>query len=354
MRCRFAVLHIVGVALAAASLSACTGGTSQIGSPLRQATLYTGNPASSRIAERYGPALGGSSYGLSMIPRQMQKPFMRRPAGSWMKQLSPHARLVYISDYMADVVTVFDRNGTVEGQIGGAINMPQGVFVDRHNLWVANLGTNTVLKYDPGTTSPSKTLQDPAGQPVDITICPDRQIYVSNIIDTSSGTGSIQVYLPGRTHPTRELTYPGERENYFITCDSSGNIFTTMTLEPSSSFGIVVEYPGGSGPGVLLPIPLLYPGAIKAISKGSILVGDQGAHTITEYPSGGSITTGSSGDIVDFSVATVRDGGLIVGGADAGVGHGISWSFPGGQQRRIYNAPGQNIPLGFAYDPSER
>ena len=86
---------------------------------------------------------GSEQAGNSLSPLSKDQ---SRQTTSWMKRPDVRTRLVYISDVLANNVTIFDPNGTMQGQIGGLSN-PGGLFVDsKRNLWVANGGANNVLE----------------------------------------------------------------------------------------------------------------------------------------------------------------------------------------------------------------
>ena len=259
------------------------------------------------------------------------------------------ARLTYISDNGANNVTVFSRNGVMQGQIGG-LSSPDGIFVDAdRSLWVANSGANNVLKFKRGATMPSKTLNDPGGGPNDVTICPNDTVYVSGY-----GSVSIEVYASGSTNPTSTLSFPSELQNDFLTCDAAGNVFATIIV---SFHGGVVEFPRGKQRGATqLPISLGGPGGIKPDNAGNLLVDDQTAQTITEYteagsPTGNSISTAY--DCINFGV--MRNSKVV--GCPVYVAYktsyGQSYAFPGGTMRQTYSGSFM-LPYGFAFDPGQK
>src|SRR5579863_4251310 len=103
---------------------------------------------------------GGSQRGNPLSPMSANAPQRQsalgqnRQTASWMIRSDARTRLAYISDNLANNVTVFDLNGTMEGQIG-SLSYPGGLFVDsKHNVWVANGGANNVLEFARGATTP--------------------------------------------------------------------------------------------------------------------------------------------------------------------------------------------------------
>lgn len=319
-----ASLRALGAAAAIALLAACSGNSSQL-----------------------VPAAGGNGAFGHSIFRQPGNFQSGHTTKSWMKQPDVLDRLTYVSDLLANNVTVFSRSGAMQGQIGGLSN-PDGIFVDpNRSLWVANSGANNILKFKRGATMPSKTLNDPGGGPNDVTICPNDTVYVSGF-----GSTSIEVYASGSVNPTGTLTYPGELQNDFVTCDAAGNVFATIV--DGSFHGGVVEYPGGNQSGATqLPISLQGPGGIKQDDAGNLLITDESVQTITEYteagsPTGNSIHVGF--DCIDLAVSRY---GKVVGCAlyvSGGTSEGISYTFPGGATHRTYSGS-FSLPYGFGFDP---
>ena len=218
----------------------------------------------------------------------------------FMQAIDARTHLVYMSSWgTASVVDVLTMNGKQVGQIANGLVEPEGLFVDaKGSLWVANV--SNVLVYPRGGLSPSKTLTDSVGHPVDVTVCPDGTAYVADLYDNSnSNHASIQVYAPGSTTPTRNLDYANDFRNPFLTCDAAGNVFVALLTGEYVGDGLVIEFPHGKQKGAKdLGIVLQSPGGIKPDNAGNLLVTDLIDHTITEYaengsPTGQSIATGT-------------------------------------------------------------
>ncbi len=298
---------------------------------------------------------GGSQVGIpgsptsANVPQQQSVFRQNRQKTSWMSRPDARMRLAYISDNLANTVTVFNLNGTTEGQIDG-LSYPGGLFVDsKHNLWVANGGANNVLEFARGATTPSNTLNDSGAGPVDVTMCPNGTVYVAG-----GNSTAIEVYPRGSTSPTRSLTYPGAEQTDALTCDAAGNVFATIVI---SFHGGVVEFPRGKQHGASqLPISLGGPGGVKPDNAGNLLVDDQSAQTITEYteagsPTGNSIATAY--DCINFGV--LRNSKVV--GCPVYVAYktsyGQSYTFPGGTSLQTYSGS-FTLPYGFAFDPGQK
>src|SRR5579864_9296346 len=146
--------------------------------------------------------------------------------GPLASQVNARTPLVYVSDATNNLIDIFDLHGRQVGELTKGLNAPVGMFVDKqHRLWVANSGANDVLVYERGARTPSKTLtQDGQFHPNDVTLCRDGTAFVANAFNA----GGIAVYPPGKTKPTRYLQpeFSGAGgDEFFVTCDSMGNVF---------------------------------------------------------------------------------------------------------------------------------
>jgi hypothetical protein len=259
----------------------------------------------------------------------------------FMQAIDARTHLLYMSSWgTASVVDVLTMNGEQVGQIANGLVEPQGLFVDtKGSLWVANV--SNVRVYPRGSLSPSTTLTDPVGFPVDVTVCPDGTAYVADLYDNSnSNHASIQVYASGSTTPTRNLDYATAVRNPFLTCDAAGNVFAATMIGGSVGDGRVIEFPHGKQKGAKdLGIVVQASAGIKPDNAGNLLVTDLIGHTITEYtengsPTGQSIATGTATE----GIAVTREGLIVLGATDTTQEGpvGISWSWPGGKQVRVY------------------
>lgn len=331
--------NALGLAVLVAFLAGCSGSSQ--------------TPALSGVAFSLGPASVGQATTL--------RPLMPNVGHGFMQATDAQAQLLYMSSWGTEsVVDVLTMNGQQVGQITNGLAEPEGLFVDaKENLWVANV--SNVLVYPHGGLSPSKTLTDSVGYPIDVTVCPNGTAYVADLYDISnSNHASIQVYAPGSTTPTGSLDYATDFRNPFLTCDAAGNVFVALLTADSAGDGLVVKFPLGKQKGAKdLGIVLQSPGGIEPDNAGNLLVTDLIDHTIAEYtesgsPTGLSIATGTPVE----GIALSRDGGIVLGAAPDAP-DGISWSFPGGKQLRVYTCcsrigpPLQN-PYGVAFYPGQK
>lgn len=343
MRQSMLTRNALGAAALVTFLVGCSGGSSQ-------------TPALSGSANSLGQTLARQGTSLRRLAPNTSHGFMQA--------MDARTHLVYMSSWgTASVVDVLTMNGKQVGQITNGLAEPQGLFVDaKGSLWVAN-GSN-VLVYPRGSLSPSTTLTDSVGDPTDVTVCPDGTAYVADLYDNSSSNhASIQVYAHGSTTPTGNLDYATDFRNPFLTCDAAGNVFVALLTGEYAGDGLVIEFPHGKQKGAKdLGIVLQSPGGIKPDNAGNLLVTDLIDHTITEYtengsPTGQSFTTGTATE----GIALSRNGRIVLGATDTTQEGpvGISWSFPGGKQLRVYTCcsrigPPLQVNEGVAFYPGQK
>ena len=218
------------------------------------------------------------------------------PAGQAARPLEPHlvpagcaTSVVYVTSYNNSVY-IYDQThngGKPCGQITGLTN-PQGLFVDKHdNLWVAIAGDcksqfSSVLEFAPGSTSPMKTLKDPAGSASDVAVDnATGTVYVTNFFDYTKGcasgkNGAVEVYAGGSTTPTGALTDPHMNYAFNDAVDDRGNLYVTyLELNGPTGKGRIDEWRKGTGSPTDLGITLQAPGGIQTTSTGALLVCDQ-------------------------------------------------------------------------------
>jgi hypothetical protein len=258
-----------------------------------------------------------------------------------MQKTGGNTGLAYMSSWGSGaVVDVFTLNGRQVGQITNGLFVPQGLFVDsKGSLWVANL--NNVLVFPHGGLTATTTLNDPVGDPVDVTVCPNGTAYVADFYDTANySVASIQVYPPGSTSPTDTLTYSGDSRNPYLTCDAAGNVFTSILIGQSIGDGRVIEFPLGQ-------------------QAGAKDLGISLQDTITEYTENGTPTGVSIATVNPIEgIALTRNGKTILG-ADPNGPDGLTWSFPAGKQERVYTCCGRIGPPmqnteGVAFYPGQK
>jgi hypothetical protein len=264
---------------------------------------------------------------------------------------APSNAYAYVGDESGNFVDTFDRRGKLIAKITTDLNAPAGLYVDAsRNLWVANTAGNDVLVFPPGSSTPSRTLDDLGAYPGDVVVGTDGTAYVANIVD-KSGYGSIEVYLPGENEPVRALQDPDAAQNLFITIDTRGNLFVTVAKLPikGQRIGRVDEYVGAQQSGLRrLGMKLEEPGGIR-VFRSRLLICDTFEQTVREFteagrPTGRVLVTGGSWGGFD-----VNGSGDELLGADQSFLEGVARRFPGETIRHVYHDSAFQFPLGAAY-----
>ncbi|MBD5655437.1 MAG: hypothetical protein IAI50_09730 [Candidatus Eremiobacteraeota bacterium] len=340
MRISISNLGAACAAILSGVLAGCAGGTSQ------------------------PPALAGSSNALGQSVAQQIRGGASQPVANrgFMNAVDAKTSLVYLSDFATSLVSVFTKAGLQVGQIANGLAAPEGMFVDaQSNLWVANTGVSSdVVVFSRGGLSPTKTLHDPVGAPIDVTVCKDGTAYVADLYDNSNNNAaSVQVFAPGSTKPTGNLNPPADFRNTSLTCDAKGNVFVALLASDSIGSGRIVEFPSGKQSGVKdIGVTLQDPSGMKPDNAGNLLVNDLVSQTIAEYTEAGKATGISIQDGTDiFNIALSRDGETLLGAA-ASAQEGKSWSFPAGKPETTYTCCSRISqppfdPEGIAIDPSQ-
>jgi sugar lactone lactonase YvrE len=206
--------------------------------------------------------------------------------------MSPDAKkkkkLLYVSYYSdygegTSIVDIFSvPKYSMVGQITDGISASQGLATDNNgNLYVANLGGNTITVYKPGATSPSLTLTESNG-PLDVAVGKNGYVYASDY------QGGIDVYAPGATSPIRRLTSPFFP--YRVTgvgVDASNNVYATGgSVGSSSSYAdpAVVRFAHARGSGTNLGLTgLVFPAGVIIDKNNNLVVSDEGGSEILIY-----------------------------------------------------------------------
>jgi|HubBroStandDraft_4_1064222.scaffolds.fasta_scaffold00105_14 hypothetical protein len=150
--------------------------------------------------------------------------------GSVKSALAAGPRLLYVSDPTVSNIAVFSLPDLViKGTITG-LNQPDGLCSDDGgNVWVTNFGTQQILEYAHGGTSPIATLTDSSGFPFACDVEHHRHghhdLAVANLHNAPSGPGETEKYpdSTGPPLPSYDLAamYTVRGEGY----DPHGNLF---------------------------------------------------------------------------------------------------------------------------------
>lgn len=261
---------------------------------------------------------------------------------------------IYVSDFNSNVVTCFNEEGVVTGQItsGSGLSSPEGMTVHHGVLYVANPGARNVLEFNGCSATPIKTLKDPGQVPTDVAVTAKGKVFVSNITTTRGGPGSISVYTPSGVTPSGHLSAGAtEGMNYFLTADAAGNIYSTWL--DKSTVGHTECYPGGRAPGVDQGIRLTFPGGINVDPSGNLVIAQQGTG-ISTYTGGACVSGGwtETGTILSHNdnwVDIALDkSGKELNLTDITARTANSIAYPSGHADDVFTYTGISYPIGVA------
>jgi hypothetical protein len=215
-------------------------------------------------------AAGASPAAASPLALQFARHSTRAAASQAPGWLAPRARsgknIMYLSSETGDIpqgiylLPTAGQSQTPIGMISKGTSSPQGISTDAAgNLYVANLGNDTVAVYPPGALSPSATYSKGLIGPYDVAAGPDGTVYVANTSIQSSGqaVGNVVEFAAGTNEPLRTLTLP----NYTATAvaiDRSGNLYVAW-FDFASFAAVVYEYAPGASQGTNLGLALRGP-----------------------------------------------------------------------------------------------
>ncbi len=251
------------------------------------AAMAAGCSASNTPGLAPGAAAGQSNaqHQSAAMERKLANGFVRRSAApnhahGWMLPEAKHSRDVfYWGNFGSSTIYVYKKIGVNPKEVGtitDGIDEPERLFVDgSNNLWVTNIGSESITEYARGATSPTTTITDGVSSPTGLTVDAEGTVYCANV-----ATDTVTVYPKGETSPS--LTIPISTAPEYLATDSSDNLYVSTGLG-------VWEFAPGSTSGTELDLSIGSPGAIEVDKSGDIiLVDDSSALSIDVFPPGQS------------------------------------------------------------------
>jgi len=265
-------------------------------------------------------------------------------------------QLLYVSDLGHFDVAVFTYPALkLVGRLTG-FDRPQGACSDAlGNVWIANAGTEQMLEFAHGGTSPIATLNDPNGVPVGCALDANGDLAVTNLFD-GGRSGSVLVYRQAHGTP-RVYSAPNLYDYYFDGYDAAGNLYASGTSS-SKTFGLAVLPVGARAmtPVAVHGATIHFPGTV-AWRGPTLVLGDQqckGAAASCFYElslSGRTATvkhvtalTGSC-DVVQAWVGPTRIAGGDDGENCGRPSNADTWPYPAGGKPTV-TATGVRAPVG--------
>ncbi len=219
-----------------------------------------------------------------------------------------------VADQGNDAIRIYNQKGTNQkptGEITSGLDDVDGLFVDSaRNLYACNFQSGTVTVYKPGASSPMLTLTG-AGQPKFVVVGTDGTVYVSNFNEGTNGT--VLAYDKGQTTPSRTIaTFGSGSFPEGLAIDSSNNLYVAF----NSTDGQVVKFANASGSGTNLGIRVGYVGGLTIDKKNALYLVDQNVAKVNVYPAGSSSPSLTIGGLKSAYAVSLnkKDNSLYISG----------------------------------------
>ena len=191
----------------------------------------------------------------------------------------PSAVVAITADYTA-AIELYDPSNLSAGPCGhiGGFQSARGLFYDsKGDLWVTDSTARQIYEFAPGAKTPMKTLNDPSGMPLDVTVDEaGKNVYVIDYQNENDATALVEVYENGSSVPSRTLGDPAARNGAFGAVDNQGNLYVTFMTK--SNLAQVDRFAGGTGTPENLGLKLVSAGAIVTTKTGALAVCDPYAY----------------------------------------------------------------------------
>lgn len=199
--------------------------------------------------------------------------------------------VIYASSYGANTVDYYLKgtgpNNPVAGSLSGSLSQPWGMAFDRSgNLYVANTNDDNVLVYAKGSTSPTRTLNDPADFPCDVAVRSDGTVFVANTDGPIGASGNVKIYEPGSTNPGQLLGNGHFLHVAGVALDKAGNVFISYNGLAQGTGGVVEYHAPKYTNTTNMHIKLDFAGGVGFDGAGHLLVIDQQVPSLNVYTVG--------------------------------------------------------------------
>jgi hypothetical protein len=227
------------------------------------------------------------SFALTLAGCSMSTP-VAAPIGTSALQNSTQATsagLLFVANGRSNVVEIYAKKppNALVGEITDGISGPNGMAVDAAgNLFVANVDNQTVTKYPPGSTKPSKTYTMGFNQrltnPLNVAVGKDGTLYLVNYINN----GSQVLEYPRRSMtPSIAININGGAEG--LALDAGNNLYVSFNGAVHAG---ILKFAPGSTTGTDLGISLMFAGGLAFDGRGNLVACDQTAPAIEVFPPG--------------------------------------------------------------------
>ncbi|MGA7201732.1 MAG: hypothetical protein WBX26_07880 [Candidatus Cybelea sp.] len=278
---------------------------------------------------------GGSQTGANPIQQNLTSP-VAQLGRSWMAPEAKESDLAYISNFYSSTILAFTYpGGKYVGSISG--DDPQGECpskTSKGNWWVVESGSDEILEYAHGGTTPLKTLGEDVGEAAGCTVDPT----TGNLAVTILGAGYVVVFTGGSG--SGMTLSDGLSSTYFATYDDKGDLFVDG-ITSTDTYGLV-ELPkgGGSFETITLSPSLEFPGELQW-HRNYLAIGGSGG--IDHYAVNG--TKGKEIGVTPGVGGSFWIQGRYVLVADAGNEDAVICKYPAGSPCKILSGS-FDLPIG--------
>ncbi|HEY3675188.1 MAG TPA: hypothetical protein VGK84_04290 [Candidatus Tumulicola sp.] len=155
---------------------------------------------------------------------------------SWMSPLARRtSKLLYVSNYGANEVTVYDNLSKKQMGLLMGFSSPQGQCVDaKGDVYIANAGNGTVVEYAHGGANPIKTFTT-SGDAFGCSVDAANDLAVTDFLGASYAAGSVTVFPKGSS---KGVTYSDPTDCHYIWTagyDDKGNLVMIAENEGSET-----------------------------------------------------------------------------------------------------------------------
>ncbi len=267
------------------------------------------------------------------------------------------AATLYASDSLANTVVEYDTSTgaiirTLGGGSSGPVIYPEGLFVSKGALYVANEGGSgsAVLVYKSGATSPSRILQEGAQfEPVDVAVGTDGTVYVANIVTGYSEPGNVEVFKKGSTTADYAISFGSGSEAlpvYSVALDSSNNLYVGFTNK--SNKGEINKYAPGSTKGVNTGFVIGTPTGMAFDKSGDLVAVD--THVVDVFQAGTDNPIRQFGSLTSGQYCAFTKSGTYLYVADSGANQVDEFHYSNG---KLLSTTSLSDATGVALSPPE-
>jgi len=258
-------------------LAGCGGGGSQTSNSALPAISQAQQVRQAASSVRFTNWIADGRTGLPASFRGLLVGPPQKSPGWLSEDAKSGSAKVYVSDAELGEVLIYNAAKPTApiGTITNGISEPLGTFVDASgNLYVANIGSNTVTVYPKGKTAPSMTYSSGLSGPIGVAVGSDGTVYVPEF-----ETGAVVEYYKGKTKPSLTLAVPDAEG---VALDAKNNLYVSFN-DPSTGEGAVEEFAPKKKTGTNLGITVEFAGDVKLNKKGDLLLEDQDAQAVDFY-----------------------------------------------------------------------